>query len=252
MMGLLKTKQNLFLIQKWMLVLVLLVSTVHSPYQAKADFKKAAINMVAAGLAGAAVGVCLYAVTAPSLKTQSNDMRNVSQFTMNNPPTPPAAPAQVLLHTSVPDRAVAQAAPAALPDSTINMTINMNCLNDREREAFRIYALQAQLLVAASKTVCRLQETYNAFVRKFQTQLTSERKVMGNFLNKGTGSLSREDAYITDLVNLVQQHSTRNKSDAQFCKQTADLAASLNAIQTVDQLRAFARNNPQPLVPMCN
>jgi len=107
------------------------------------------------------------------------------------------------------------------------------CVQPAEKIAFDIRALQSQLVVAALS--CGLQDDYNGFVRKYQSDLaTAFRNVHGHF-RRTSGSRHQQDLdqYITNLANGQSQMSISRGSF--FCREQAPLfQAAMTATSAAD------------------
>jgi len=107
------------------------------------------------------------------------------------------------------------------------------CVQPAEKTAFDIRALQSQLMVAALS--CGLQDDYNAFVRKYQSEVaTAFRGVAGHFRRTAGAQHQRElDQYITQLANGQSQMSISRGSF--FCREQAPLfQAAMTATSAAD------------------
>lgn len=130
--------------------------------------------------------------------------------------------------------------------------IAQSCVQPAERAAFEVRALQSQLMVAALS--CSQDAAYNAFVRKFQGDLTSAyRGVQGHFRRTAGGAHQRElDSFITQMANAQSQDQIR--SGSQYCPLMTPIFALAMAQPNKDSLAAFAqeRNVLNPLTtPDC-
>jgi hypothetical protein len=125
------------------------------------------------------------------------------------------------------------------------------CVQPAERTAFELRALQSQLMVAALS--CGRDNEYNAFVRKFQRDLSSSYTTMQSHYRRVGGSGQREmDGFITALANAHSQDGIRQGS--QYCPNITPLftiaLAQPNAAALADLV--VERNVVNPLsTPIC-
>jgi len=105
------------------------------------------------------------------------------------------------------------------------------CGQPEEINAFRIVGLQTQLMQIALS--CSRDDSYNAFVRKFQPQLETQRTILESFFTRAYGrrqSHALYDQYITQLADAESQYNLASGVD--FCslsKATLDQVASLSS-----------------------
>jgi hypothetical protein len=130
--------------------------------------------------------------------------------------------------------------------------IAQTCVQPAERAAFDVRALQSQLMVAALS--CNQDAAYNAFVRKFQGELTGAyRGVQGHFRRTAGGAHQRElDSFITQMANAQSQDQIR--SGSQYCPMMTPIFGLAMAQPNVEALAAFSqeRNVLNPLTtPEC-
>lgn len=95
------------------------------------------------------------------------------------------------------------------------------CVRPAEKVGFDIRALQSQLMVAALS--CNQHDDYNAFVRKYQSEVaTAFRNVAEHFRRTAGRTHQRDlDQYITQLANGQSQMSIARGSF--FCREQAPL-----------------------------
>jgi len=126
------------------------------------------------------------------------------------------------------------------------------CVQPAEKVGFDIRALQSQLMVAALS--CGQQDDYNAFVRKFQTEVAGAfRNVAAHFRRTAGAGHQRElDQFITQLANGQSQMSIARGSF--FCSEQAPLfAAAMTATNAAELAQiSVSRQVHQVLTtPMC-
>jgi hypothetical protein len=131
--------------------------------------------------------------------------------------------------------------------------IAQSCVQPAERVHFDVRALQSQLMVAALS--CGRDTEYNAFVRKFQRELTASYNGMqGHYRRTAGGAAQRElDQFITILANAQSQDSVR--AGSQYCPLNTPLFQVALAQTTTQGLAEVAqeRNVLNPLAaPTCS
>ena len=130
--------------------------------------------------------------------------------------------------------------------------IAQSCVQSAERTAFEVRALQSQLMVAA--LACNREEDYNAFVRKFQGDVTSSyRQIEGHFRRTSARTGQRDlDGYITQLANEQSQDGIR--AGSHYCPLVTPLfglALQQSNVQGLAEL-AVQRNVVNPVsAPTC-
>jgi hypothetical protein len=127
-----------------------------------------------------------------------------------------------------------------------------SCVRADERIGFDLRTLQSQLMVAA--LACGRDSDYNAFVRKFQRDLSGAYTSMqGHYRRTAGGNAQRElDNYITVIANAHSQDGIR--AGSQFCPLVMPLFQQAMSKTSAAELSAFAqeRNLLNPLTtPDC-
>jgi hypothetical protein len=130
--------------------------------------------------------------------------------------------------------------------------IAQSCVQSAERTAFEVRALQSQLMVAA--LACNRDSEYNAFVRKFQGDLTSAyRGMQGHYRRTAGRAHEREmDGFITQLANAQSQDGIR--AGSHFCPMVAPLFQVALSARNAEELALISveRNVLNPLTtPTC-
>jgi hypothetical protein len=129
--------------------------------------------------------------------------------------------------------------------------IAQSCVQPSEHVAFEVRALQSQLMVAALS--CNQDNAYNAFVRKFQSDLAGSYNTIQSHYRRGGANGQRNlDQYITQLANAHSQDGIRQGSH--FCPNITPLfqaaMAKRNAAELADLV--IERNVLNPVEsPVC-
>lgn len=119
--------------------------------------------------------------------------------------------------------AAAVMATAAVPASAAT------CSHPNDLPAIKARVLQSHLMVAALR--CGERDRYNAFVTKFQTELTSRGKALKALFERSYGSKAPEhiNRFVTALANTASKHSMASQ---EFCDDAAALFEKLQQIET--------------------
>ncbi len=126
-----------------------------------------------------------------------------------------------------------------------------------ETTAEQARGLQAALMVAALKCVHKpsleLHENYNAFVTRYNKELTAHSAVMQAYFKRsyGAGHSSALNKYMTSLANYFSLNTFNNKT---FCEDMAAVATAVlekgeGAVKRGEFETAFL---PATTAPMCN
>ncbi len=112
------------------------------------------------------------------------------------------------------------------------------CLRPDDHAALDITALKTQLMVTA--LTCQEDERYNAFVRKYQSDLQREDRSLNGYFNRAygrAGSKQRDD-YVTQLANLESKAGLVQGS--LFCARNVGVFDEVMALRSSAELPDFA------------
>lgn len=131
------------------------------------------------------------------------------------------------------------------------------CMTKAELTAEQARGLQAGLMVAALKCVHKpqleLHETYNQFVTKYNSELTTHSNVMQAYFKRGYGQGYKDalNKYMTSLANYFSLNTFGNKT---FCEDMAAVARLIVAKSDGAVLRGEFDTNflPPTSAPVCN
>ena len=114
----------------------------------------------------------------------------------------------------------------------------LQCLVPEDRSAIRIAALRSELMVLA--TGCHDDDSYNAFIRKYQPALMSNEKAVGEMFKRKYGRRAQQehDRFTTDLANAESSAGTRLGTD--FCPSNGLIFHEVLALGTPSELASFA------------
>ena len=117
------------------------------------------------------------------------------------------------------------------------------CGQPEEINAFRIVGLQTQLMQIALS--CSRDDGYNAFVRKFQPQLETQRSILESFFTRAYGRRQAHasyDQYITQLADAESQYNLSSGVD--FCSLSKTTVDQAKALSSTDDLAKFVAKVP--------
>lgn len=131
------------------------------------------------------------------------------------------------------------------------------CMTKAETTAEQARGLQAALMVAALKCVhkpgLKLHENYNAFVSRYNNELTSHSNIMQAYFKRsyGQGHKDALNRYMTSLANYFSLNTFGNKT---FCEDMAAAAVAINAKADGAVLRGEFETHilPTTSAPTCN
>jgi hypothetical protein len=121
----------------------------------------------------------------------------------------------------------------------------LQCLTPQEREAVDVAALRSELMVLA--TGCHNDDGYNAFIRKYQTDLMGNEKAIGDIFKRKYGKRAQQehDRFTTELANAESSLGMRLGSD--FCGRNGLIFPEVMALRSPGELAAYAAG--KDLVP---
>jgi len=127
----------------------------------------------------------------------------------------------------------------------------LQCLSAPDRTAIEVAALRSQLMVLA--TGCRHEEKYNAFIRKYQPDLMSNERAIGDMFKRKYGKRGQQehDRFSTELANAGSNAGVRLGTD--FCDRNGLIFAEVMSLRSADDLPAFAAGKDlvPPTMQMC-
>lgn len=112
------------------------------------------------------------------------------------------------------------------------------CASLDQQELFELAALKTELMVVA--TTCDQEENYNAFIRRYQSSLSSnDQAVIRHFTGRDRRAGQKaNDAFITNLANSRAQEA--NRIGADFCTRNARLFKEVMGLTSAAELPAYA------------
>jgi hypothetical protein len=121
----------------------------------------------------------------------------------------------------------------------------LRCLTPEERSAVEVASLRSELMVLA--TGCHRDESYNAFIRKYQADLMGNERDVGEVFKRRYGRRAQQehDRFTTDLAN--GQSSAGMHLGTDFCERNGVIFAEVMALRGPSELAAYAAG--KDLVP---
>jgi hypothetical protein len=121
----------------------------------------------------------------------------------------------------------------------------LQCLPPQERDAVEVAALRSELMVLA--TGCHDDNGYNAFIRKFQAELMSNEKAIGEIFQHKYGRRGQQehDQFTTDLANAESSAGMHLGTD--FCDHNGMIVQEVLALRSSNELASYAAG--KDLVP---
>jgi hypothetical protein len=119
-------------------------------------------------------------------------------------------------------------------------------VQETERAAFDVRALQSQLMVAA--LTCGRQDDYNTFVQRHQQGLMSAYQEVTSHFRRLHGAAAGEqqrDQYVTELANAQSQESNRQRSS--FCGNTGPLFQRVLTLRDAGEIARFSASRNTPI-----
>jgi hypothetical protein len=121
----------------------------------------------------------------------------------------------------------------------------LRCLTPEEQSAVEVASLRSELMVLA--TGCRQDDSYNAFIRKYQPDLLGNEKAMGEVFKRKFGKRAQQehDRFTTDLANAESSAGMKLGSD--FCERNSAIFVEVMALRGPHELPAYSAG--KDLVP---
>ncbi len=112
------------------------------------------------------------------------------------------------------------------------------CSSLSDQSAFEVQALRSELMVLA--TGCHDDERYNAFIRRYQTDLQgNERAIDAYFQHRyGRAGQTEHDRFVTDLANAISRQGSDLGGD--FCPRNGMIFHEVLALPSQAELADFA------------
>jgi hypothetical protein len=112
------------------------------------------------------------------------------------------------------------------------------CASLEDQSAFEVQALRSELMVLA--TGCHDDNQYNAFIRRFQSDLqANERSINAYFQHRyGRAGQTEHDRFVTELANAMSRQGSDLGGD--FCPRNGLIFNEVLALDTPRELADFA------------
>jgi hypothetical protein len=121
----------------------------------------------------------------------------------------------------------------------------LRCLAPEERSVVEVASLRSELMVLA--TGCHRDDSYNSFIRKYQPDLVSNEKAVGELFKRRFGRRAQQehDRFTTDLAN--GESSAGMHLGMDFCDRNGMIFSEVMALRGPAELAAYAAG--KDLVP---
>ncbi len=112
------------------------------------------------------------------------------------------------------------------------------CSSMADQSTFEVQALRSELMVLA--TGCHDDESYNAFIRRYQADLQgNERAIDAYFKHRyGRSAQTEHDRFVTDLANAISRQGSDLGGD--FCPRNGLIFNEVLALNSSSELANFA------------
>ena len=112
------------------------------------------------------------------------------------------------------------------------------CVRPADHASLDVAALKSTLMVTA--LTCNAGERYNAFIRKYQPELSSQEKALSGYFTRANSRNARkqQDDYVTQLANSRSQDGTRRGS--LYCAENLPVFDEVMALRNGSELVEFA------------
>lgn len=119
------------------------------------------------------------------------------------------------------------------------------CSSISDQSAFEVQALRSALMVLA--TGCHDDARYNAFIRRYQTDLQANEQSITTYFQHRYGNAAQleHDRFVTDLANAISRQGSDLGGD--FCPRNGLIFNEVLALQSASELTEFAAG--KDLVP---
>ena len=112
------------------------------------------------------------------------------------------------------------------------------CSSVADQSAFEVQALRSELMVLA--TGCHEDDRYNAFIRRYQSDLQGNEKAINAYFQHryGRSGQTEHDRFVTDLANAMSRQGSDLGGD--FCPRNGAIFAEVLALESSGELADFA------------
>ena len=112
------------------------------------------------------------------------------------------------------------------------------CAAPSEQSMFEVQSLRSELMVLA--TGCHFDEKYNAFIRRYQSDLQANERAISAYFSKryGRSGQTEHDRFVTDLANANSRLGTDLGGD--FCPRNGLMFDEVLSLASVNDLPQYA------------
>ena len=113
------------------------------------------------------------------------------------------------------------------------------CSSVSDQSAFEMQALRSELMVLA--TGCHDDTQYNAFIRRYQSDLQANERAIGAYFRHryGKGAQVEHDRFVTDLANAMSRQGSDLGGD--FCPRNGLIFNEVLALASCDRADRVCR-----------
>ncbi len=126
------------------------------------------------------------------------------------------------------------------------------CASPADQAAFEVQALRSELMVLA--TGCNEDSRYNAFIRRYQSDLQANERAVSAYFKKyyGRSGQAEHDRFVTDMANARSRVGTGLGSD--FCPRNGQIFSEVLALRNAAELAEFAaaKDLLPPTIDICH
>ncbi len=114
-----------------------------------------------------------------------------------------------------------------------------------DQSAFEVQALRSELMVLA--TGCHEDERYNAFIRRYQSDLQANERAIDAYFKQrfGSSGQTEHDRFVTELANAMSRQGSEMGGD--FCPRNGMIFNEVLALPSASDLPNYAAG--KDLVP---
>ena len=113
------------------------------------------------------------------------------------------------------------------------------CVRPADHASLDVAALKSSLMVTA--LTCDAGDKYNAFIRKYQPELSSQERALSGYFSRANSRNARkqQDDYVTNLANSRSQDGTRRGS--LYCAENLPVFDEVMALRSGTELVDYRR-----------
>jgi hypothetical protein len=111
------------------------------------------------------------------------------------------------------------------------------CASLADQSAFEVQALRSALMVLA--TGCRDGDRYNAFMRRYQSDLQANERLISSYFKQryGRAGQTEHDRFVTELANAMSRQGSELGGD--FCPRNGLMFNEVLALRSTSELQDY-------------